>query len=218
MILINTQKRTLIFALQEYDENQLSQHPRTEGFPEGVYRLTTSTNDVPKDVFLRLCEHPDFQTSLSRGHILMVGKDEIVRKVPFDSKEYAGRQLKKIREKGKVGVSYVEMTDEEMAKAKKVKVKEVKSEFVKAIDSWPKKLSDLKNLAQYENEQDAMAIAEYTVDLDSLKRWDKAEKQSPMDDHRVGVLETLKTTITKILEFNSRVAKAKAGDTEAEKE
>ena len=209
MILINTQKRTRLFTLPDFDETKMAGVPLDRGLPDGVFRLTTSTNDIPTERFQALHSHPDFQRAISQGHVLLVGDKELFRKVPMVKGKISVTPVKRVKKAGQRD-TYEEQT------AKQVDAKVIDPKFLAETKKWPVRLLDLKSLLAYENEQDAMSIAEYTVNLDLLKKWLKAERQAAKgpDDERGGVVETLEETIKKVEAFDLRVAKAKSGDTD----
>lgn len=209
MICLNTQKRTRLFALPDFDETKLAGVPLDKGLPDGIFRLTTSTNDIPTDKFEALHSHPDFQRAISQGHILLVGKTEIFRRVPMVKGKITVTPVKRVKKAGQRD-TYKEQTP------KQVDAKVIDPKFLASMKTWPERLKDLKDLLDFENEQDAMKIAEFTVNLDLLKSWLKAERKAVKgpDDERSGVIETLEETIKKVEAFDLRVAKARQGDTE----
>lgn len=200
MIVINTTKRALIYALAKMtkaDENK----PQTladvsNGFPKDVERMNSSTNNVELDTVKKLVEHPHFLNDLGRGYLMLVGDDKIYRDLPLKS--------------GKVD-----------PKDKKAKVAPVKGKAVKGnvrtiqvdkidwaqVESWPATLKELKDLSEFD-ERDAIEIAQSTIEEKALNRWLKAEQGG---QERSGLTDVLKTTLKRIMSIDREREKVGAG-------
>ena len=217
MLLVNKTKRINVIATQSYEDQDLSAVAPGNGMPEGMVKIIPSINEITIENFKRICSHPDFIKSFSKGNFFLVGKDSIIDKLAMEKKKVSVKQLKKTRATGEIkGFVYSE------GPAKLMEIKAITAAFDKSLATFPKKLSEIKDLLAYE-EQDAMKISEFTMDLGTLNRWLKAEKKYKKDnedetkDTRDGVIEMIEGISAKVKAFDQRVAKAR-GEEETDDE
>ncbi len=176
MLLVNTTKRIHSIATRNYEERELVAKGRGNGMPDGMVKLIPSMNEISVDDFISIYAHPDFEKSFSKGQYFLIGKDAIIDKVATAKASVKVKQLKEVKGVGNIkGVSY------EAAPDKLVNVKQITAVFAKALATFPKNLKEIKDLLGY-SEKDAMKIAEFTMDVNVLKRWLKVEDKYNQDN------------------------------------
>ena len=204
MILVNTEKRIRVIATQSYEDQDIAAVPLGNGMPDGMIKIIPATNELSVDDFKKVCTHPDFIKAFQRGHLFLVGKGEVIEKLPTEKKKIMVKQLKKTRATGEIkGYTYSE------GAAVPFTTTALTAIFEKSLSTFPKSLKEIKDLLGYESEHHAMRIAEYTIHEPTLTRWLKAEQAIPKDDQRDGVIDMIKAIIGKIDAFDLKVAKAK---------
>jgi hypothetical protein len=214
MILVNTTKRINIIATQTYEDQDLAERPAGNGMPDGMFKIIPSVNEISVEDFKKICSHPNFNRAFSKGQFFLVGKTEIVAKMPMVNAKVKVQQLKKQRAAGEIkGYTYSPGPE------KTIDVKTITTVFEKALATFPKNLNELKDLLAYD-EADSMKIAENTMYLNHLNRWLKVEKtyqknnEDDAKDLRDGVVEMIEAMILKVKAFDAKVAKAR-GEEEA---
>lgn len=194
MLIINTTKRALIYAIGKMKDPKKYEGEKTpdfsNGFPKDIKRII-SAQEVPIDELKGLADHAHFLSDLARGYLFMVGNGELLRSFPMKKKAAAPAtpaEKKKGKEKN----------------ARQTKVEEIDFE---EIETWPQSLNDVKDLSEF-TERDAIDLVSVTVDLKALKRWRKSEAA---DNSRTGLVDVLKTIITKVESIDKEREKVGAG-------
>jgi hypothetical protein len=199
MIVINTTKRALIYALDKMTKEDESKPQAlaevSNGFPKGVERINSSTNNVELETAKKLVGHPHFLNDLGRGYLMLVGDGQIYRDLPVK----AGKPAKDAKP-----VKAVKAVKVSKGNVRKIEVDRIDWDSIK---EWPETLNDLRDLSEF-SERDAIEIAQSTIEVKALKRWQKAEKDG---QERTGLLDILKTNLKRIETIDAEREKVGAG-------